>query len=469
MDKNFLWGGSTAANQYEGGWNEGGRGPSVMDASPIGSKTQMRKFEKTIDSTKYYPSHKGTDFYHRYKEDIALYAEMGFKCFRMSMSWSRIFPNGDDEFPNEEGLKFYDDVFDELNKYGVEPVVTLSHYEMPLKLSVEYGGWINRKLVGFFKKYVTTVFERYKNKVKYWMTFNEMNTMSMSPTHSSGFVLSKMSDDYQKCYQAQHHKFVASALAVIEGHKINPNMKIGMMIADVESFPFSCNPKDVYYAMEENDERYFYCDVQCRGYYSNKIKRKLERLNVKIEEESGDSDILKNGTVDFIGMSLYTTMVAKADVKNEIKLNGTNIFGTVNPYLEYNSRGIATDPLGVRIALNNMYDRYQLPLFIVENGYSQEEKLDDNNNIHDDYRIDYLRKNISEIIKAVEYDGVDLIGYSLWSAIDIVSSGTGEMKKRYGLIYVDADDYGNGTYNRYRKDSFYWYKKVIATNGEDLD
>lgn len=469
MRQDFLWGGATAANQYEGGWNEGGRGPSVMDASPMGSRTKQRSFEDFINKDENYPSHRGSDFYHRYKEDIALYAEAGFKCYRMSMSWSRIFPNGDDESANEEGLEFYDRVFDELRAYHIEPVVTLSHYEMPLNLRVRYGGWANKKLIDFYVKYCETVFRRYKGKVRYWMTFNEMNTMAMSPEHAGGFKMGKTSDDYQKCYQAQHYKFVASAKAVKIGHEIDPRNKIGMMAACIECYPYSCDPKDVLAAMGENDVRYFFCDVQVRGYYTNKCKKMLERMKVHLEMDEQDEEILHEGKVDFIGLSYYTTMVADHKVKNEIKLNGTNIFGKVNPYLNYNKRGMATDGEGMRITLNNLYDRYQIPLFVVENGFAEEENLDNNEQIHDVYRINYLRENIKGLVEAVDLDGVDVLGYTLWSSVDLVSSGTGEMKKRYGLIYVDADDYGNGTYNRYKKDSFYWYKKVIASNGEDLE
>ncbi|MBL4931666.1 family 1 glycosylhydrolase [Clostridium paridis] len=482
--KNFLWGGATAANQYEGGYNLGGRGLATSDIITEGSlniprKASIRLIDGTvtsigrhdpipegavgcIDDNYYYPSHVATDFYHHYKEDIALLAEMGFKCFRMSISWSRIFPKGDETTPNEEGLKFYDDVFDECLKYGIEPVVTICHFDIPKYLADEMDGWLDRRVVDYFTNYCEAIFKRYKNKVKYWMTFNEINLLNGYAT------LGTRKTDDQTRYQAIHHLFVASAKAVKLGHETNPDFKIGMMVAYILSYPETCKPEDVQEDLfASRDLKYFFCDVQCRGYYPAYKLKEFERKGIIIKKEQGDDEILKEGVVDYIGFSYYNSSVSSARKDTETT-EGNVIRVMKNKYLKESDWGWPIDPLGVRTSLNYLYDRYELPLFIVENGLGASDTVEEDGSINDDYRIEYLRDHIAEMKKAIELDGVDLIGYTPWGCIDLVSAGTGEMKKRYGFVYVDMDDKGKGTLNRSRKKSFYWYKKVISTNGEDI-
>jgi 6-phospho-beta-glucosidase len=488
--KNFLWGGATAANQYEGGYREGGKGLSTSDVLTEGSHTVPRKItwrnpktgetgyvemafikpmvfpegaEPAVLDGYYYPSHEATDFYHHYKEDIALFAEMGFKCFRLSINWARIFPNGDETEPNEAGLKFYDDVFDECKKYGIEPLVTISHYETPLHLAIKYGGWLDRRVVGFYENLCRTIFTRYKGKVKYWMTFNEINIMGMMPFMAGGV----MKFDEQSKAQAVHHQFVASARAVKAAREIDPSMMVGLMIAYGVSYGETCNPADQLEALKSGHFSHFYTDVQARGYYPEYKLKEYERIGVKLEMEPGDLEELREGTVSFIGFSYYSSSVSTS--RKDFDTDGGNfVFGAKNPYLIVSDWGWAIDPTGLRIALNTLYERYHLPLWIVENGLGAVDTVEEDGSIHDNYRIDYLREHIKAMSDAINIDGVDLIGYTPWGCIDLVSAGTGEMKKRYGLIYVDRDDKGYGTYKRSRKDSFYWYKKVIESNGQEL-
>ena len=474
LPKNFLWGGAVAAHQLEGGWNEDGRGASVSDVMTGGSNKVARVITDGVIEGKYYPNHKGIDFFHTYKEDIALFAELGFKCFRTSISWSRIFPNGDEETPNEKGLQFYDDMFDTLLKYGIEPVITLSHFEMPYYLTQKYGGWTNRKLIEFFVRYAEVVMNRYKNKVKYWMTFNEINNqMAMASDifgwTNSGIRYSQLENPKQAMYQAAHHELVASAIVVKKGHEINPDFKIGCMCSFVPYYPFSCNPDDIICANESMHERYFFMDVHARGHYGNYAKNEWAREGTAPVMEPGDEDILAQGKVDYIGFSYYMSNTVKADV-DEVKASttGGNKHTVKNPYVKVSDWGWAIDPVGLRYALNVMYERYELPLFIVENGLGAFDKLNDDKTCDDSYRIEYLSRHIAEMKKAVEIDGVDLMGYTPWGCIDVVSFTTGEYAKRYGFIYVDLNDDGTGTGNRYKKKSFEWYKKVIASNGEEI-
>ncbi len=459
--ENFLWGGATAANQFEGAYNEDGKGLSIQDVMPKGI-TGAATEEPTADNMKLI----GIDFYHRYKEDIKLFAEMGFKTFRLSIAWSRIFPNGDDAEPNEKGLEFYDKVFDELAKYGIEPLVTLSHYETPLHLAKEYDGWVDRRLIGFFEKYVRTVFTRYKDKVKYWLTFNEINSALHFPLMSAGIWTPKEKLSKQDLYQAMHHELVASALAVKIGHEINPEFKIGCMILGVPNYPLTPMPSDVLKAVEQDRGNLFFADIHARGEYPKYMNRYFKENNIEIKFEDGDKEILKN-TVDFISFSYYMSSCATADPTKKVG-KGNLIAGVPNPYLKASEWGWQIDPLGLRITLNSLYDRYQKPLFIVENGLGAVDSADENGNIADDYRIEYLRDHIKAMKDAVNEDGVELIGYTTWGCIDLVAASTGQMKKRYGFIYVDKDDDGNGTLERRRKKSFYWYKEVISSNGEKL-
>jgi 6-phospho-beta-glucosidase len=469
----FLWGGAIAANQAEGAYLEGGKGLTTVDLMPTGKK-RWDILLGNVESLKplegeFYPSHEAIDFYHRYKEDIALFAEMGFKALRLSISWARIFPNGDDLVPNEAGLKFYDDVFDELLKYGIEPVVTIAHFDVPVNLVDKYGSWRSRKLVEFFETYATTLFNRYKDKVKYWMTFNEINMLLHLPFVGAGLVFKEGEDQNQIKYQAAHHQLVASALAVKACHEIIPDAKIGCMLAAGMTYPYTCNPDDISSAMEKDRESFFFIDVQSRGEYPGYAKRFFKDNNLSIEMEQGDEELLKHHTVDYIGFSYYASRATSTDPEVLKNMTGGNVFGSVeNPYLEKSEWGWTIDPKGFRITANQLYDRYQKPLFVVENGLGAVDEVTPEGEILDDYRIDYLKKHVAEMGEAIE-DGVEILGYTSWGPIDIVSASTGEMKKRYGYIYVDKDNEGNGTLKRMKKKSFDWYKQVIHSNGGKLD
>ncbi|MEW4427515.1 6-phospho-beta-glucosidase [Paenibacillus pabuli] len=467
--ENFLWGGATAANQLEGAYLEGGKGLTTVDLIPTGSRRfpiamgNLDSFEPK--EGEFYPSHEAIDFYHRYKQDIALFAEMGFKCLRLSIAWSRIFPNGDDADPNEAGLQFYDDVFDELLKYHIEPVVTICHFDVPVHLVQTYGGWKDRKMIGFFETYAKTLFHRYKGKVKYWMTFNEINMLLHLPYIGAGIVLQEGEDKQQVLYQAAHHELVASALAVKACHEMIPGAQIGCMLAAGMVYPYTSNPEDVWKAMEQDRESFFFIDVQSKGAYPGYTKRFFRENGIHIEMQPEDADLLKQNTVDYIGFSYYASRCTSTDP--EILKDSTegNVFGSVkNPYLDASEWGWTIDPKGLRITCNQLHDRYGKPLFIVENGLGATDVLLDNDTVEDDYRIDYLDRHFAEMAEAIQ-DGVEIIGYTSWGPIDLVSAGTGEMKKRYGYIYVDRNNDGTGSLRRVKKKSFHWYKDVIATQG----
>jgi 6-phospho-beta-glucosidase len=470
--QDFLWGGAIAAHQAEGGYLENGKGLTTADLMPIGEKRwgiltgNLKSFK--IDESEYYPSHKAIDFYHHYKEDIALFAEMGFKALRLSISWARIFPNGDDVRPNEEGLKFYDDVFDELIKWGIQPVVTMAHFDIPLNLVEKYGSWKNRKLVDFFETYAETILNRYKDKVKYWMTFNEINMLLHMPFVGAGLVFKEGDNKLQIQYQSAHHQLVASALAVKACHEIIPDAFIGCMLAGGTTYPYTCKPEDIQKAMEKDRESFFLIDVQSRGEYPGYVNRFLEENNITIEMNDGDKELLKDNTVDYIGFSYYGSRATSTDPEILKQITSGNVFESVdNPYLENSEWGWPIDALGFRITCNQLYDRYQKPLFVVENGLGAIDGVNSEGEIEDDYRIEYIGKHLVELGEAIK-DGVEVLGYTSWGPIDIISNTTGEMKKRYGYIYVDKDNNGNGTLKRIRKKSFEWYKNVIASNGEEL-
>lgn len=486
--KDFLWGGATAANQFEGAWDVDGKGVSTSDCCTRGSLTSVRhvtyqtedgqvesKIMFGLDAPKGakfgafdgydYPSHEGIDFYHHYKEDIALFAEMGFKTFRMSINWTRIFPNGDDEQPNEKGLQFYEDVFKELKKYGIEPLVTLSHYETPIALTNKWNAWADRRTIDCFVRYAKTCFERYNGLVKYWLTFNEINCISFGGFMAAGVA----SRDPLMIANATRNQLLASALAVQEAHKVNPDMMVGNMIGYGASYPYTCNPEDVLKQRKAQYNVDFYSDVQARGYYPNYKLKEYERANLDFELTKEDQEILANGTVDFITFSYYMSNCVSADPEVLANQKGNMLMGVKNPYLTESEWGWQIDPVGLRISLNDFYTKYRKPLMVVENGLGARDIVTEDGQIHDDYRIDYLRAHIEQMDKAINEDGVDLIGYTPWGCIDLVSASTGEMAKRYGFIYVDIQDDGTGDGKRMKKDSFYWYKKVIASNGVDLD
>ncbi|WP_342565088.1 6-phospho-beta-glucosidase [Paenibacillus sp. FSL R7-0345] len=477
----FLWGGAIAANQAEGAFDADGKGLSTADMVPYFKKKDYTNLKELMHVTSEsiqramqhttaegYPKRYGIDFYHRYKEDIALFGELGFKVFRMSINWARIFPNGDDAEPNEKGLQFYDDMFDEMHKYGIEPLVTMSHYEMPMSLVLNYGGWRNRKVIGFYEKYAETVMTRYKDKVKYWLTFNEINTTVIEPFTGGGVVEDTVDNIREASYQALHHQFVASSLATKKGREINPDFRIGCMLARMIHYPATSSPEDVHQAQVDNQLNLLHTDVQARGSYPPFVKRYFAENNINLVVEPGDEQLLREHTVDFISFSYYTSLISTVDPE-KYGVTGGNLFSTVkNPNLQVTEWGWQLDPIGLRIVLKELYDRYQLPLFVVENGLGAKDKVEEDGSINDDYRIDYLRKHITQVKEAV-LDGVDVMGYTSWGAIDIISASTSEMSKRYGVIYVDQDDEGKGTLNRFKKKSFYWYQKAIASNGADLD
>ena len=470
--KDFLWGGATAANQCEGGFDKGGRGLANVDITPHGKNRfpVMLGLDHSLDfhEGEFYPAKEGIDFYTHYKEDIQLFGEMGFKTYRMSLAWSRIFPNGDELEPNEEGLKFYEDVFKECHKYGIEPLVTITHFDCPIHLIKEYGGWKNRKLIEFYERLCRTIFTRYKGLVKYWLTFNEINMILHLPFMGAGLLIEDKETALKDKYQAIHHELVASALATKIAHEIDPDNKVGCMLAAGNTYPYTCNPDDVWKSIQIDREGYFFIDVQARGYYPRYALKQMEREGTMPIMEDGDQELLKDNTVDFISFSYYSSRCTSADPDMNKQTEG-NVFATLkNPYLKASEWGWQIDPLGLRITLNSIYDRYQKPLFIVENGLGAKDELIDNT-VEDDYRIDYLRQHIQAMSDAIEIDGVELWGYTTWGCIDLVSASTGEMSKRYGFIYVDRDDQGNGTNKRYKKKSFDWYKNVIASNGEDID
>ncbi|MCR5776744.1 MAG: glycoside hydrolase family 1 protein [Lachnospiraceae bacterium] len=485
----FFWGGATAANQYEGGWNEGGRGPALTDFTTGGSVKERRKVTwvdkegkphvtdqipfndalpegadhyATLDGY-LYPNREATDFYHHYKEDIALMGELGFKMFRMSISWSRIFPTGMEDEPNREGLDFYRKVFEELRAHNIEPLVTMHHFDTPLGLVEKYGDWQDRKFVDYFVKYAETIFNEYKDLVKYWLTFNEINnTIAMA---MFGFKFSD--EEYKQRLQHLHYQFVASAKAVIAGHKINPDFKIGCMCSGMIVYPHTCDPKDVLLAQQTFEDGLYYCgDVQCFGEYSPFVKRMWRDHNVTgLDITDEDRKILKEGKVDMFTYSYYmTNNVTTHEVKDTV--GGNYAAGVRNEYLEYSDWGWAVDATGLQFSLEKLYDRYRIPIMVVENGLGAFDEVEDGK-VHDDYRIDYYIPHIEAMSRAID-NGVDLIGYTTWGCVDLVSAGTGEMRKRYGFIYVDKHDDGSGDMHRFIKDSGYWYKKVIASNGNDL-
>ena len=473
---NFLWGGAVAANQCEGAWDVDGKGISASDVCTGGSHTRSKRITRTLEPDTFYPSHEAIDFYHHYKEDIALFAEMGFKVFRFSIAWTRIFPTGMEETPNEEGLAFYDRVIDECRSHNIEPLITISHYEMPFALTEKYNGWSSRECIDLFVRYARTLFKRYKGKVKYWLTFNEINagTMPMGGFLSLGILnegttdFTNQVDNPQLRFQGLHHQFVASALAVKAGHEIDPDCKIGCMICHITTYPMTCNPDDILEAQKRNQILNQFCgDVQVRGEYPKFMDRYFKENGLEIKMEPGDLEIIKEGCVDYYTFSYYMSNCASADPDLE-KTSGNLMGGVKNPYLEASDWGWQIDPKGLRYTLNELYGRYEIPLMVVENGLGAYDKKEEDGSIQDDYRISYLKKHIEQMREAVA-DGVDLMGYTPWGCIDLVSASTGEMAKRYGFIYVEKYDDGTGDLSRKKKKSFDWYKNVIETNGEVLD
>ena len=471
--KEFLWGGATAANQCEGAYQEDGRGLANVDTIPYGEDRfpVMLGLKKMLecDTEHFYPSHDAIDFYHRYQEDIKLFAEMNMKCYRFSIAWTRIFPNEDDETPNEKGLDFYEAVVDECLKYGIEPLITICHFDAPIALIKKYGGWKDRRMIDAFMKLCHALFTRLNGKVKYWLTFNEINMLLHLPFMGAGIYFEEGEDKNQVLYTAAHHELVASAKAVKLAHEMMPNAMVGCMLAAGQFYPYSCHPQDVYKGMERDRDNYFFIDVQARGEYPVWAIKRMEKLGVNIDITSEDTKILQEGTVDFISFSYYASRCVSADPEiNKQNAKGNAVFSAVkNPYLKASEWGWQIDPLGLRITCNTLYDRYQKPLFIVENGLGANDTVEEDG-IHDTYRIDYMREHIKAMDAVINEDGLPLLGCTFWGIIDLISASTGEIKKRYGTIYVDKQVDGSGNLERKKKDSFVWYQKVIESNGTIL-
>lgn len=470
--KGFLWGGATAANQFEGAAFADGRGLANVDVCPAGTDrsaviTGRRKMMRQ-DEEHVYPAVEAVDFYHHFREDIRMLSEMGFTVYRLSIAWTRIFPKGDEDQPNEDGLRFYEEVFKECRKYKIRPLVTISHFDCPIHLIEQYGGWRNRKMVGFYLKLCNVLFTRFKEYVTLWLTFNEINMILHAPFLGAGLCFEEDENEELVKYQAAHHELIASALATGMAREINPENQVGCMFAAGSAYPFSCNPKDVWEALVTGQENYFFVDVQARGYYPSYASKRLQKNGVFPMMMPDDVRILRENTVDFISFSYYNSRCI-ASPENQQTEAGGNLFKSArNPYLEFSQWGWPIDPLGLRITLNEVYDRYQKPMFIVENGLGAADVPDENGHVDDGYRIDYLREHIRAMKLAIEEDGVNLMGYTSWAPIDLVSASSGEMKKRYGFIYVDKQDDGSGTFVRTKKKSFYWYRKIISENGEYL-
>ncbi len=478
--ESFFWGGATAANQCEGAYNIDGKGESTSDHLTVGSHTKPREFRRVINDQEFFPSHQAIDHYHRYEEDIQLFAEMGFKMYRLSINWARIYPTGEDETPNPKGIEHYRKVFETCRKYNIEPLVTLSHYETPYALSLKYNGWSDRKLIEFFTRYAKTVMSEYKGLVKYWLTFNEINVLAMPfggymaggimPENDVLYSRDPESDEHRHArFQGLHHQFVASALTVQLAHEIDPQNQVGCMVVGTVSYPRTCNPDDVLKNQKFLQLGNYLCgDVMVRGAYPAFAKRYFKEEGIHIHMDPQDEAILKAGGVDFYSFSYYASGTQTTDPEILSQMTGNMLFGAPNPYIKVSDWGWGIDAKGLRYFLNELYDRYQVPLMVVENGLGAADHVEADGSINDPYRIQYLKEHIIEMREAIE-DGVELLAFTPWGCIDLVSAGTGEMKKRYGFIYVDRDDQGQGTLKRSRKASFYWYQKVIQSNGRELD
>lgn len=455
----FLWGGAVAANQVEGAYLADGKGLSTSDLQPQGIFGEIKQRVPGDFGIK----DKAIDFYHRFPEDIKLFAEMGFTVLRTSIAWTRIFPQGDETQPNEAGLAFYDRLFDEMKKYGITPLVTLSHYEMPYVLVENYGGWGNRKTIDFFENYARTVFDRYQHKVKHWLTFNEINMSLHAPFTGVGLAADSSK---QAIYQAIHHQLVASARAVKACHEIVAGGQVGNMLLGGMLYPLSCKPADVLETQQQNRDWLFFGDVQVRGYYPAYMKRFFKQHQIELDITPEDIATLKH-TVDFISFSYYMTGCVTTDPQQNQAARANILNMVPNPHLASSEWGWQIDPVGLRYLMNELYDRYQKPLFIVENGLGARDQVEADGSINDDYRIQYINDHLVQVREAIA-DGVEVMGYTSWGPIDLVSASKAEFSKRYGFIYVDCDDQGKGTLERRRKKSFYWYADIIKNHGATL-
>lgn len=471
--KGFLIGGAFSAAQCEGACREGGRGLSVWDMIPFDEGNTGSKFSLSYEEVMHafhddndtrYPKRRGIDFYHHYKEDLNLFAEMGFKACRISISWSRLFPTGEESTPNESGLKFYHDVFQHMRYLHIEPIVTISHFDLPAHLAIAYNGWESRKLIDYFQTYTTCLFDEFHKDVTYWITFNEIDATIHIPYIGAGMIARDDTNDETKKYQALHHQFVAASKTIQYGHDHYPNIKIGCMATKNLKYASTCKPEDCLQFLKETMEDMTYSDVQVFGEYPFHLKKYWKDHNIQIAIENEDLNTIKENTVDFVSFSYYASLVTSFDKSNKESTSGNLLDGEKNPYLKQTPWGWQIDPIGLRYSLNQLYDRYHLPLFVAENGLGMIDEFKDDT-VYDDYRIDYVKQHLEQLLIAIEEDGVDCIGYTYWGCIDCIAGSTSQMKKRYGFIYVDQNDDGTGTLQRYPKQSFYWYKNLIKANG----
>ncbi|MEG0277078.1 MAG: family 1 glycosylhydrolase [Coprobacillus sp.] len=484
FDKDFLWGGAISCSQADGGWQEGGKGTSTQDLrylNPAWNRDEVEykhhnipfskaEFEQALQDqeTTYYPNRRGIEFYHHYKEDIELFAKMGMKLFRTSICWSRIFPNGDDLQPNQEGIDYYKDMFKECKKHNIKVFATILHYDIPVNLVIKYGGWKNRKTIDFYCQYAEVLFKELGDLVDFWLPFNEFNAGRFAPWDGVCLIQDEEENMNQSIFQCLHHQFIANARVVKMGHKLVPNSQIGGMIARFTTYPATCRPEDAMQSIHDDQySNWFYTDIMARGKYPQYMERYFDMFNIHIEMEADDQDILKEGIVDFLSFSYYFSQVSTNSQTWE-KTAGNLIMANKNPYLETSEWGWQMDPIGLRVTLNQMYDRYELPLIVAENGLGTTDILEADGSVHDQYRIDYLKSHIEQMKEAI-IDGVEVLGYTMWGIIDIISCGPLTIDKRYGVIYVDLDNGGHGTGKRYLKDSYYWYQKCIQSHGEELE
>lgn len=464
--KDFLWGSAISSSQSEGAWNHDGRGPSVYDYMPVGKSRYEDFLQHTYQDDTFFPNRKGIDFYHTYKEDIKLLAEMGCKAFRFSVSWSRIYPTGLEEKPNKKGIQFYENMIDELISYHIEPVVTILHYDIPLYLVEHYNGFASREVVDLYVKYAKTLFSYFKNKVKYWITINEINIMRYCPLDAG--IKDCPDNDLQIIFQSAHHQFIASAKAVIALHQMIPKAQVGMMLGYEPAYAKTCHPSDVLLAEKSESELLFFSDVQMLGYYPKTMQHYFKKNNIHIHMEDNDKQILYQGRCDFLAFSYYSSAVCSHSLSDQEKATrGNIIYGIDNPYLTKTQWGWTIDAMGLQTSLIRLYQKYHKPLFIVECGIGVKESKKNDAMIEDDYRIAFFKEHLKQVKEAIDL-GIEVMGFLTWSPIDMPSAATGELEKRYGFIYVDADSQGNGSYQRSKKKSFSWYQEIIKTNGFDL-
>ena len=464
---NFLWGASSSAFQIEGAWNEDGKGLTVADFN------SFKRSEKQADTKV------ASDFYHHWKSDIALMKELGMKVYRFSLSWARIIPDGDGEV-NQKGLDFYRNVIEELVRQGIQPFVTLYHFDLPYALVEKYNGWEDRRCVFAFERYAKVCFEAFGDLVKYWQVINEQNLMIRVNERMNIYETDDWKADKMRA-QMDYHMFLAHALATKACHELVLDGKIAPAVSSTCTYPLTNKPEDVWSAKMNDAMKTVYClDMHYYGQYPGYYMRYLDERNIVPEMLPEDKEILSHGRPDYLAVNYYRTLCTSYLPETEEHPKGSRVFrgnevdfdqygycrDEVNENLTRSEYGAAIDPNGLRMVLNDYYARYRLPIIITENGLGVPDELTPDERVHDDYRIDYLRKHIEACRLAIE-DGVEMLGYSPWSFMDLLSSHQG-FRKRYGFVYVNREDHDEKDLQRIKKDSYYWYQKVIQTNGEDL-